>query len=85
MQPVRRKSQLLLICLGLALATAIAYEQVRLNDFVNYDDDRYVTGNAQVTAGITPESIAWAFTTTHTSNWHPLSWLSHMLDVELYG
>jgi tetratricopeptide (TPR) repeat protein len=85
MEHARRKSQILLICLCLALATSLAYERVRLNEFVNYDDDRYVTDNAQVRAGITPESVAWAFTTTHVGNWHPLTWLSHMLDVELYG
>lgn len=79
------KLYVLLIYLVLALTTIIAYEQVRLNDFVNYDDDVYVTQNPQVKAGITRKSIVWAFTTSHANNWHPLTWLSHMLDCQLFG
>jgi len=75
----------LLIYVVLILATVIAFEQVRHNDFVNYDDDKYVTENLHVNGGITLKSVVWAFTTTHTSNWHPLTWLSHMLDCQLFG
>jgi protein O-mannosyl-transferase len=53
--------------------------------FINYDDDVYVTGNPHVRQGVTGSSIVWAFTTTEASNWHPVTWLSHMLDVQLYG
>jgi len=67
------------------MTTIIAYEQVRFNDFVNYDDDIYVIRNRQVKAGITRESILWAFTTSHAGNWHPVTWLSHMLDCEFFG
>jgi Flp pilus assembly protein TadD len=49
------------------------------------DDELYVTANRQVQKGLTRESVAWAFTATHAANWHPLTWLSHMLDVELFG
>jgi tetratricopeptide (TPR) repeat protein len=64
---------------------AIVYAPVWHHDFVNYDDDRYVTENAFVKNGLSPASIRWAITATHASNWHPLTWLSHMLDVELYS
>jgi Flp pilus assembly protein TadD len=81
----RNKQYALLICAGLALAIIIAYGQVRHSDFVNYDDDMYVTENPHVENGITVESISWAFTTGHAYNWHPLTWLSHMLDCQLFG
>ncbi len=55
------------------------------NDFVNYDDPDYVSKNVWVQKGLTLESIKWAFTSGHASNWHPLTWLSHMLDWELFG
>ncbi|MHC4238617.1 MAG: tetratricopeptide repeat protein [Planctomycetota bacterium] len=70
---------------ALALGTIIAYEPIRHNDFVNYDDDKYVTENPWVRAGITRESVVWSFTGTHGVTWHPLTSLSHMLDCELFG
>ena len=73
-----------LICAVLALATFVAFEQVRDSEFV-YDDGQYVTKNPQVIGGITFESVIWAFTTTYAANWHPLTWLSHMLDCQLFG
>jgi Tfp pilus assembly protein PilF len=81
----RNKQYALLIFAGLALATIVAYEQVRHSDFVDYDDDMYVIENPHVKNGITAESISWAFTTGHAYNWHPLTWLSHMLDCQLFG
>jgi tetratricopeptide (TPR) repeat protein len=71
--------------LALILLTLAAYAPVRGNDFVNYDDDLYVTRNGMVVRGLTPSSVAWAFTSTSRSNWHPLTWLSHMLDCQLFG
>lgn len=85
MKREHNKLYILLIYLVLSLTTIIAYEEVRLNDFVNYDDDIYVTRNPQVKAGITRESILWAFTTSHANNWHPLTWLSHIFDCQLFG
>ncbi len=76
---------ILLIYLAIATATFIAFEEVRNNEFVSYDDSDYVTENEHVVKEITPESIRWAFTTSHVGNWHPLTWLSHMLDCELFG
>ena len=72
-------------CLFLIFLTAAAFEPVRHNDFVNYDDNMYVTENRNVTVGLTAKSIVWAFTTSEVSNWHPLTWLSHQLDCELFG
>ena len=74
-----------LVCVGLALATLVAFEGVRLNDSITFDDQSYVYANEWVSSGLTHDSILWAVTTTHRSNWHPLSWLSHMVDVELFG
>src|SRR3954466_3554573 len=81
-----------LICLALAVITLGLYAPVIRTgpaearyDFVNYDDPDYVTSNSHVQAGLTKESVVWAFRTGHASNWHPLTWLSHMLDCELYG
>lgn len=71
---------------GLLTAVTLAvYWQVLGFDFVNYDDYLYVTQNPHVQQGLTTRSIAWAFTTTHASNWHPLTWLSLMLDRQLFG
>ena len=75
----------LVVGLCLAIATLTVFWEVRNHQFVNYDDNRYVTENRIVQAGLTREGALWAFTTTHASNWHPLTWLSHMLDCELFG
>ena len=79
------KKHLLLIYVALAAVTITAFEQVRLNNFIGYDDSKYVTDNPHVKSGITQKSFLWAFTATRASNWHPLTWLSHMLDCELFG
>ena len=74
-----------LICLGLLCSTLVVYGQVAGHGFINYDDPVYITENYRVRTGLTLDNIKWAFTATHASNWHPLTWLSHMLDVELFG
>ncbi|HIJ69765.1 MAG TPA: tetratricopeptide repeat protein [Planctomycetes bacterium] len=80
------KLYITLICAGLVLVTFVAFEQVRNNQFVNYDDGTYVTENRHVKAGINRDSIIWAFANIHPSgNWHPLTSLSHMLDCQLFG
>ncbi len=73
------------ICLLLILTTVGVYGGVRSHEFINLDDTDYVTGNPHVRFGITTHGIVWAFTTFHAANWHPLTWLSHMLDVEFSG
>ncbi|UCF02040.1 MAG: tetratricopeptide repeat protein [Deltaproteobacteria bacterium] len=74
-----------LIGLLLIVATFGVFWQVRSHDFLNYDDDVYVSENSQVQEGFTRESVIWAFTSGYASNWHPLTWLSHMLDCQLFG
>jgi protein O-mannosyl-transferase len=73
------------ISLFLMIATCVAYSQVLDHGFLNYDDTRYVTENTHITQGLTREGVTWAFTQSYASNWHPVTWLSHMLDFELYG
>ena len=68
----------------LALATVVAYEPVRHNGFV-YDDEQYISINPDVQGGITKESVVWALTSSYAANWHPLTWLSHMLDCQFFG
>ncbi|MGH7953147.1 MAG: tetratricopeptide repeat protein, partial [Limisphaerales bacterium] len=69
----------------LALITLLAFLPVARDGFVNYDDQDYVTENSVVQNGLTLAGIKWAFTTFHASNWHPLTWLSLMLDDQLFG
>jgi len=73
------------ICMFLVLVTLAVYFQVGKFDFTNYDTAEYVYENAYVKDGLTAESIRWAFSAIHRSNWHPVTWLSHMLDVQLFG
>ncbi len=74
-----------LIAAALLLGTLALYARVAGHPFIFFDDNRYVTENPTVQAGLTWQGVTWAFTTLHVSNWHPLTWLSHMLDVELFG
>lgn len=72
------------MCLLLAVVTLALYNPVNRHPFVNYDDDRYVTENSHVRQGLTGETISWALTSTEQANWHPLTWMSHALDVSLF-
>jgi cytochrome c-type biogenesis protein CcmH/NrfG len=85
MHPQPHPPRTWLIVLGLMLATLLAYEPVRHHDFVRYDDQEYVFENAIVQRGLTWEGFLWAFTQPHAANWHPITWLSHMLDSQLFG
>jgi len=73
------------ICIFLMVATFCIYSQVQDHEFINFDDDLYITNNLNVKAGLTSESVKWAFTTSHPPYWHPVTWLSHILDYQLYG
>jgi protein O-mannosyl-transferase len=75
----------LLCSLLLVMAVVVAYSPVTHNRFIEYDDDEYITNNPHVRAGLTGTTVKWAFTTYDQANWHPLTWLSHALDVELFG
>ncbi len=69
----------------LAVVTCFLYWPVRGFAFVNFDDPAYVNANPHVFRGLTAENIQWAFTSFEASNWHPITWLSHMLDCQLFG
>jgi tetratricopeptide (TPR) repeat protein len=79
------RAKVLLCALLLAGVTLTVFWPAQSFDFLNYDDPLYVTQNRTVQKGLTPDSALWAFTTTDVSNWHPLTWLSHMADVEFFG
>src|SRR5580700_7581965 len=81
----RQKAFNLAIFLGLILATLAVYAQVGGFDFVAYDDDSYVFDNAHVQAGLTPDSVHWAFTAVVAGNWMPVTLFSHILDGQLFG
>lgn len=74
-----------IVAAALSLVTVAVFLPMLGHDFVGYDDNEYVTENHRVRAGISFDGIKWAFTTFHFTNWHPLTWISHMLDVQLYG
>jgi tetratricopeptide (TPR) repeat protein len=74
-----------LILLGLAVVTFGIYAQVIGHYFITLDDRSYIEENAMVNRGVTLAGLAWAFTTFHAGNWHPLTWISHMIDSQLFG
>jgi hypothetical protein len=80
---VKQKRRALLLGLGIVLITVIAFEQIRHNGFV-YDDLLYITQNSHVAGGINSESAKWAFTTTYAGIWHPVTWLSHLIDCRFF-
>ena len=82
---VRNLISLAAVCGLLVLAVIAVFGQTVRHDFVNFDDDDYVYENRHVNRGLTGEAVAWAITAYHSDNWHPLTWLSHMLDCQLYG
>jgi Tfp pilus assembly protein PilF len=80
-----KDKSVLLICLFLVIAPLAVFWQLGSADFISYDDRDYVTENIHIRHGITPAAIEWAFRTDHAANWHPLTWMSHMLDVQAFG
>jgi tetratricopeptide (TPR) repeat protein len=73
------------LCLALAAITFVVFGQTVQDEFINCDDPAYVYENPVVTQGLTLRGMVWAFSGFHADNWHPLTWLSHMLDCQLYG
>ena len=78
----RRALWMALVLVGVTLAI---YGQTVRFDFVGFDDKGYVTQNLRFLDGVTVADVGWAFTATYAANWHPLTWLSHMLDISLFG
>ena len=76
-----------LICLCLVVVTLFVYGQVRQHDFIDFDDDIYVSSNRYVRDGLTIEGLKWSlgFNNEKRTYWHPITWLSHMLDVQIFG
>jgi tetratricopeptide (TPR) repeat protein len=85
MEQPSNKLHVLLIYALLALSIVAAYEPLRHNDFVSYDDYSYVTQNPHITGGVRLQSVLWAFINPHYHMWHPLTSISHMLDCQLFG
>src|SRR3954462_13042379 len=80
----KEKKQVIWICLLLVVVTTAVYCRVATHSFINYDDPDYVTWNPYVQAGLKFGSVVWAFHDV-SANWHPLTWISHMLDCQMYG
>jgi tetratricopeptide (TPR) repeat protein len=72
------------ICLALALVTAALYYPITRNGFVDFDDEEYIVGNPHITSGLTWTNAVWAFKSGEAANWHPLTWMSHMADCDLF-
>jgi tetratricopeptide (TPR) repeat protein len=76
---------IIVVCVTLIFVTAALYWPVRHFDFVQYDDDAYVFGNPDVMRGLTWDGVVWSLVDAHDANWHPVTWISHMLDCQLFG
>jgi len=75
----------IVVCVALAVAVFAIYGQMRGHAFIAFDDNEYIYENAHVTGGPTAANIAWAFTAFWSNNWHPVTWISHMVDCRLFG
>ncbi|MGH9642737.1 MAG: hypothetical protein ACRD3Q_09940, partial [Terriglobales bacterium] len=82
-QPSKRNK--IVLCILLAATTLAVYSPIIRAPFLNYDDALVYTGNPHVSSGLSWSTVQWAFRTTETSDWHPVSWLSHTLDYQLFG
>src|SRR6185503_11386073 len=74
-----------IVLAALLAVTGTVYAPIFKQSFLQYDDNLYITANAIVRRGLSLDGIRYAFTTTDLGNWHPLNWLSHMLDVQIFG
>ena len=85
MRNLSKKVPEIVICLSLVVTTIVVFGQIINHDFVYFDDNVYVIENKHVKAGLGAKSALWALSTTHAEFWHPLTWLSLMLDTQLFG
>jgi tetratricopeptide (TPR) repeat protein len=83
--PRSQKQTTFLLSLLLTVGVLVSYNPIIHNGFINFDDGGYITGNTHVKAGVTWPTVKWAFTTYEQANWHPLTWISHAFDCELFG
>src|SRR6476659_8165221 len=79
------RRQIALAIAGLIALTIAVYAGVWSYEFVQFDDPIYIVHNPDIASGLTWEGVKWAFTTGYAANWHPLTWMSHMLDIQLFG
>lgn len=79
------KGKIMLAGMLISISTLIAYWNVQYNSLISYDDVKYLIENEYVRSGLSLDSIRWALTATYDANWFPLTWLSHMLDMTLFG
>ena len=79
-----QRKKFIVLSLVLVAATLLLFNPLSQCKFLNYDDNEYITDNSYVQSGLSWSSLVWAFTTTHVANWHPLTWLSYMLDYQLF-
>lgn len=84
-QTTSSRSTIVILCASLVIGTFLVFGGALRHGFVNYDDDQYVYENPQVSRGLTTDGAVWAFTHRYSNNWHPLTWLSHMTDCEIFG
>jgi hypothetical protein len=80
-----QKNKVWLSLIFLTLFISLPYLQMQSHEFINWDDPYYIYNNPLVTTGLSWMGVGWAFITGVTANWHPLTWLSHMLDSSLFG
>jgi tetratricopeptide (TPR) repeat protein len=83
--PIASRGARIGVCIFLVAVTWLVFGQTLWHGFINYDDPVYVYENPVVASGLTLHGIGWAFTQSHGANWHPLTWISHMLDCQFYG
>ena len=81
----RARGQTILVCLTLAIAVCAVYGQMAHHEFIAFDDNEYIYENPHVSTGLTPANIGWAVTAFYSNNWHPVTWVSHMVDCQLFG
>src|SRR5215469_10460738 len=85
MDRIKNAPRTILVCALLAILTFAAFWPVLQNEFVIYDDPQYVTENPHIQTGLRADNVRWALTAEHGGNWHPLTSISHMVDVQLFG
>ena len=81
----QERNRNLAICVGLVALTLCAWARVVRNPFINYDDGKYVTENPNIQSGLNWKTLSWAFGSIYQDNWHPLTWLSHAIDYQVFG
>jgi protein O-mannosyl-transferase len=82
---ISKDGKTIIILMVLAVLTLMPFYQIKNHDFIHLDDPQYVATNIHIRNGVTEEAISWAFTSGYAGNWHPITWISHMADIQLFG